>query len=265
MSTKTIFMKKKQKIYSSDIRAEFRDSFDMLKKYKNLFRKKANEIKSKKIILRNPNLYKSFINSYAPYNYFKVPQEKNTYLIYYQGGPKIYTYVESEKLNNQMDTKEIIYLDKKSCGCFNKLYVPKLRRSLSNFDNYRVINRNNFNFKRPVSGYNNSFSDRKLNFQTKKRDWTPKPKRFNTKPGSNSNGLIKKIINDKNNYKNYSTNYENRVRINFEDNKIDNNTEIINRRNKYDTLLYALNRNINKKFHKTQIFDHCKPFLSEGL
>ena len=268
LSSRTIYKKKNPKIFSSEARAEFRDSFDMIKRYKNIFRKKNTLAKHKNVIFRGNNLYKSFFNSTSPYNYFQVPSEKNTFLICYNGGPQIYTYVEKNKLSEELDTKEIIYGDRKACGCFAKLYVPKLKRSMSNLDNYR-INREKFNFSRPGSAYNSNIFKNNLNL-TNKRDMTPKPFRFNPNQNSKKNELLKRIMNNKKNnlYRNYSTNNENRAKINYEDSKSgysDENLSNLTRKNKYDTLLFHLNRNINKKFHKTQIFDHCKPFLSEGL
>ena len=56
-------MKKNRKIYSSDVRAEFRDNFDMIKRYKNLFCKKNSLIESKKSLYKTHNLYRSFINT----------------------------------------------------------------------------------------------------------------------------------------------------------------------------------------------------------
>lgn len=260
-TARTIFRNKYQKIFSSDIRREFRENFDMLKRYNNMFGKKSSFLKNKKFILKGTNFYKSFFNSSVPYNYIKVPSEKNTYLICYNGGPQVYSYVESEKLNKEMDTKEIIFGDKKPCGCFNKLYVPKLKRCLSNLDNYRI--KENYNFKRPNSAYKANFQARNLNCRARNREWTPRPTRYNT--GSNTYGLIKKVMNSKNNYQSFSTNYMNRDKINYENSKNDNNDDGMSKRNKYDTLLYKINKNINKKFHKTQIFNNCKPFLSEGL
>ena len=150
---RTIYRKINTNIFSSDVKAEFRENFDMNQKYKNLFRKKAIFNKNKKIKIRKPSLQNSFFNSTSPYNFLQVPLEKNTFLIRFNGGPKIYTYVEKEKLNEEMDTKEIIYGPQKQCGCFTKLYVPKLTRCLSNLDNFK-INREKFSFQRPNSAYN---------------------------------------------------------------------------------------------------------------
>jgi len=266
LSTKTIYSKKSPKIFSSDVRAEFLGSFDMIKRYKNIFRKKNILAKHKNIIFRGHNLYKSFFNSTTPYNYFKVPSEKNTFLICYNGGPQIYTYVEKDKLSEELDKKEIIYGDQKSCGCFTKLYVPKLKRSMSNLDSYR-INREKFNFSRPGSSYKQNILKNNLSL-CNKRDFTPKPFRFHANQNSKNNGLLKRTLIDKTMYRNFSTNNENRSKINYEDSKNgynDENLSNLTRKNKYDSLLFQLNRNINKKFHKTQIFDQCKPFLSEGL
>lgn len=263
MSAREIYAKKYPKIFSSDVRAEFRNNFDMIKRYKNILKNKGNLTKCKRIIFRRPNLYKSFINSSSPYNYFKIPSEKNTFLIFYNGGPQVYSYVEKDKLSEELDKKEIIYGDKKSCGCFTKLYVPKLTRNFSNLENYK-INREKYNFKRPNTTYRSNYSKIDLNLN-KTREWTQKPTRFTIKSNAKNNDLLKRIVNDKKNYRNSSTNSTNRAKINYEDIKNDYNDEKLNKRNRYDSLLYYLNKNINKKFHKTQIFDQCKPFLSEGL
>ena len=37
------------------------------------------------------------------------------------------------------------------------------------------------------------------------------------------------------------------------------------KRNEYETLLYDINKKIDKKFHKTQIFNNLKPYLSVGM
>ena len=258
-SSRTIFMKKNRKIYSSDVRAEFRDNFDMIKRYKNLFRKKNSLIESKKSLYKTHNLYRSFINSSFPYNYFQVPNEKNTFLIHYNGGPKIYTYVEKNKLNKELDTKEIIYGDKKNCGCFTKLYVPKLKRCLSNLENYRIKD-NKFGFKRPNSSFNPKFLLNKS-----KKDLIHDAIKFENKTGAKRLEFSKKFYERNDNYRNLSTNFINRTKINFENSKDECDDKKIVKTNKYDSLLYNLNRNIDKKFHKTQIFDSLKPFLSEGM
>ena len=228
MADKTLYIKKDRKIFSSDIRSEFRKNFDVRQKYKNLFKKNIPSASFRKLLEKGPNLYRSFITSSAPYNYFKLPGEQNSYLVCYNGGPKIYTYAEKNKLNEELDKKDIIYGEQKDCGCFSKIYVPKLRRCLSNLENYRT-NFDYFKAARPNSGFNKS------------------------------------IICENDNYNNYSTNYSKKFRINFENNKDDSEQKKILKRNSYNNLIYSVSQRVDRKFHKRQIFDNCKPFLQELL
>ena len=161
MADKTFYIKKDRIIFSSNTRSEFRKNFDFRKKYKNLFRENIPSASFRKLLIKGPNLYRSFINSSAPYNYFKVPKEENAFLVCFNGGPKIYRYAEKDKLNEELDKKDIIYGDKKKCGCFTKLYVPKLRRCLSSIDSCRT-NIDYFNASRPKTGKANCFENQKV-------------------------------------------------------------------------------------------------------
>ena len=258
---RTIYRKINTNIFSSDVKAEFRENFDMNQKYKNLFRKKAIFNKNKKIKIRKPSLQNSFFNSTSPYNFLQVPLEKNTFLIRFNGGPKVYTYVEKEKLNEEMDTKEIIYGPQKQCGCFTKLYVPKLTRCLSNLDNFK-INREKFSFQRPNSAYNQRHN---FNYNKKNHYMTPQTSRFVREQRPQINDIFRRVDSARNIYRNYSTNDINRKRISYEKNQKECNDKKLMKRNEYETLLYDINKKIDKKFHKTQIFNNLKPYLSVGM
>ena len=261
-SERIIYKKKNPPIFNSKIKSEFRENFDMIQKYKNLFRKKSFLNKNKKVIIKGVKLQNTFFNSATPYNYFKVPLEKNTFLISFNGGPKVYTFVDKEKLNEEMETKKIIYGPEKSCGCFAKLYVPKLRRSLSSLYNLK-INREKYNFQRPTSSAYNLWN--KFNYNKKNRYMTPQTSRFIKDQRPQINNVFKRVDSAKNFYRNYFTNIINRKRINYEKAQKDQNDKKIVKRNEYESLLYDINRNIDKKFHKTQIFNNSKPYLSVGL
>ena len=249
MDNKTILYRRNPNIFSSKTRAEFHDNFDMLKKYKNIFKKHQNLFKKKKYFVNTPFMYRSFLYSSSPYNYSKIPKEKNTFLIRYNGGPKIYSYVEKDKLNEEMDKQDIIYGESKPCGCFTKLYVPKLRRSLSNLEQYQNNNMKQYGLKRNMSSYG------KRNFLYNKYYLPNAIKRnFNNITSLRTS----KFDNSKNIYNNYNQKNSHKPKITYDKKKL---LESCN----YDSLLYQMNKNIDKKFHKTQIFDHCKPFLSEGL
>lgn len=260
MDNKTILFRRNSDIFSSSTRAEFRDSFDMIKRYKNIFRENQKITQRKKFFIKTPNMYRSFIYSSSPYNYLRIPREKNTFLICYNGGPKLYTYVEKDKLSEKLDKKDIINIEPKQCGCFKKLYVPKLTRSLSNFENYRRNDMQQFGFKRPLSGYNQPYLKNKIDYNNENCKVSSNSVRYNK--NINRTLKMKKFDNKKNIYNFYYTNYLPNKKISFDNNR--DNKKML-KRNKYDSLLYNMNKNIDKKFHKTQIFDHCKPFLSEGF
>ena len=265
MSARTIFHKKDTKIFSADTRREFRNTFDIKTRYKNLMKNNIASSKFKKLLIKGPNLYRSFINASAPYNYFQMPSEKNTFLVCFNGGPQVYSYAEKDKMSKELDKKEILYVDQKDCGCFTKLYVPKLTRCYSNLENYRSYFTNNNYFPRPQTGNRNNFFGNVLNKNKIGRAFTPKPTIFDNRPVTQRLGLSQKLIDDRGDYNNFSTPFGNTQRLKSENSKVGFNDEKVAKRNKYDTLLYNLNQKINRKFHKTQIFNNCKPFLMEGM
>ena len=255
MENKTILNHQNPNIFSLITHPESRDSFDKIKRHKKIIRRNSS-FTNKNFCVKTPNLYKSFLNSSSPYNYVQIPQDKNTFLICYNGGPKVYAYVEKDKLSKELDKKDILYREPKQCGCFKKIYIPKLTRNLSNLEKNRINNKENYGFKKLFSGYNQNFLSNKLNFKKENRYLTPNKMIYN----NNNNKISKpKKFNNKNN--NDYDNYLPKQKISFEN----CNNKLILKRNKYDSLLYKINRNIDKKFHRTQIFDHCKPFLMEGL
>jgi len=259
MADKTFYIKKDRKIFSSKTRVEFRNTFDFNKKYKNLFKQNVRSASFRKLIDKGPNLYRSFINSSAPYNYIRIPHEKNSFFVCFNGGPKVYTYAEKDKLNEELDKKEIIYGDRKNCGCFTKLYVPKLRRCWSNLQSYRT-NIDYFNSKRPKTGHP-SFAEEQKNDMPSDA-FTPKPIIVKNNQYQRDFGFNKRVISENDNYNNnFNNNYLKKV--NFETSKENSNRKNHLKRNTYDTLIYSVSQRVDRKFHKRQIFDNCKPFLQE--
>ena len=53
--------------------------------------------------------------------------------------------------------------------------------------------------------------------------------------------------------------------LSYEKNQKECNDKKLMKRNEYETLLYDINKKIDKKFHKTQIFNNLKPYLSVGM
>ena len=236
-----------------DFNSQFRDQLTPSIKLKSNIHKYQNLLNKKKFVLHRPNLYRSFLNSSAPFNYYKNPVDKNTYLVCYNGGPQnqLFSLVNREDINQEFykNNKETIFRSIKPCGCPSQQPIPKLSRNLSYLnnkmnDNGKTLFNNcekiNSLPHRPLSRNEGLFNGFR-NAKTLRR---------------NNDGKIiytlKKFIEE--------NNKPNALR--YEDKKGDEqiNKKNIILRNRYSSF-YAFRPRINKIFHRTQIFDHFKPFL----
>ena len=228
------------------------DNYDYCKKPINIFRESSNLPRIKKIVFRTPNIYRSFINSSAPFNYYKNPSDKNSYFICYNGGPKKKVRV-SRNLNN-LNRGSVYEINRRQYGFYSKNNIPKLNRSLSQYENDR---HNNLNFQNnQYNRQNNNYFNR-TGFQYN-RHISPAPNRVNFngyithKPFMNKNG--KMIYSYNKNEFNKNSRYNN--------NEIDDNDERNTMgRNRLTSSYSNIHSIFNKSFHKTQIFNRCKPFL----
>ena len=257
---------------SNKINSEYKETFRLSKKHKNNFREYSN-LSQKKHFYKKPNIYSSFINSSAPFIYYKDPSNKNTFIINYNGGPKkqIHIFKKTDDYKNDLNEKQIIYRNYKPCGYLSNNYMPKLSRSLSyneyfknNYINMKKSHYNNYN-KVYLSPSNNGL-------RSFKRSMTPNNFRM-TKDGKIV--LTLKKFRDENNheennniryesqkkYENNEYNENNVINENNENNEINENNEKDKSRNKFNSSFYNFRPRIFNSFHKTQIFNHCKPFL----
>ena len=132
---------------------------------------------------------------------------------------------------------------------------------MSNLDNFK-INREKFSFQRPNSAYNQRHN---FNYNKKNRYMTPQTSRFVREQRPQINDIFRRVDSARNIYRNYSASDINRKRISYEKNQKECNDKKLMKRNEYETLLYDINKKIDKKFHKTQIFNNLKPYLSVGM
>ena len=255
------------------INPEYKETFKLSKKNKNIFREYSN-LSQKKHFYKKPNIYSSFINSSAPFIYYKNPSDKNTFIINYNGGPKkqIHLFKKTDDLKNNLNEKQIIFRNYKQCGCLFNYYMPKLSRSLS----YNEYFKNNYiNMKKAhFNNYNKVYLTPSNNgLRSFKRNMTPNHFRM-TKDGKIVLTLKKfrdENINEENNnlryesQKKYENNENNENNEYNENNEINENNENNDKnykgRNKFNSSLYNFRPRIFNSFHKTQIFNHCKPYL----
>ena len=241
-----------------NFRSDCMDEHNPLKKSKNNnFRNNYNLLSKKKkynFIFQRPNIYRSFINASAPFNYSKNPYDKNRYLICFNGGPQkqINSILKREDLDPEYNNEEIVYRNLKQYGFTTNVPIPKLKRNLShdNFKNKNLnINKNQFNTFNKI----NYLPKTPLSRNTKNICGFLTSRNLRKSKDGKIIYTLKKYV-DENNY-GFNKN------IRYEDKKNDEkNTEM---RNIFNFSIYGFRPNMNKRFHKTQIFDHCKPYLTD--
>lgn len=240
-----------------NFRSELLNSYDLLKKSKNNNFRQNHFLLSKKkkynFIFQRPNIYRSFINASAPFNYSKNPYDKNSYLICFDGGPQkqINSILNREDLDPEYNNEEIIYRNLKQYGFTQRVPIPKLRRNLSHdiFKNTNLnINKNQFNNFNKI----NYLPKNPLSRNTRNLSGFLTSRNLRNNKDGKIIYTLKKYI-DENNYE-LNRYKDNKNRNNEKNNKIGNT---------FNYSIYGFRPNINKRFHKTQIFDHCKPYLTD--
>ena len=215
-------------------------SFNSLKKAKNNFlHNKPLQIQNK-IIYHRPNLYRSFGNYSSPFIYNQNSQNKNNFLINYNGGPqnKLYSFAKENFQKNLNNKEEIIFENLKPCGCRYKSSINKLNKNLTNVG----INTNK-NCYFPDKNFTRNFNGLK----------TAKAFRF-SKDG--------KIIYTLKKFKENNNEIIKNLRY---ENKMNNENEYDKKCCRFYNSCFCFRPKQNKKFHKTQIFNLCKPFLVDDF
>lgn len=241
-------------LHKSNSQSQNIDLFSPLKNKNNAFRNFQNIRPKNKYVFYRPNLYRSFLYSSAPFNYYKNPVDKNSYIVCFNGGPqKLVNSSVKIQDESQEKNKEPIYKSIKPCGCQSKNIKYQLSRNLS-CDNFRY-NNNIFNNINSNKNQFNTFN--KIN-NLPKNPLSRNKKPFNgyltSKSYRKSNDgkhiyILKKFIegSNKEEHKNEGYNVKNMDDIN---------------RYGYSPC-YGFRPKMNKRFHRTQIFDHFKPFLCD--
>ena len=235
--------------------SEFKETFNLSKKPKNMFREYSNLSQKKINFYNKPNMYRSFINPSAPFNYYNNPANKNSFLVRYNGGPQkqFQSFIKKDDSKAHFQDKQIIYRNNKPYGNLSKYYMPKLSRSLSCNDYFKNNDMNKTN--NHYYNYNNeNLAPSNNGLRTFKKYITPNHIRM-TKDGKIVLTL-KKFRNENNHEDNNNFRYENQ-------NNYDNNEKNDKGRNTFYSSFYCFRPRHFNFFHKTQIFNLCKPFLAD--
>ena len=213
------------------------------KKRQNLFRENPNYTKNSYSISRNP---------YIPFDYFNSQVDKNVYQVHYKDKSQKNIFPNLTK-EERLDNKTQIYTNIKNKS-FSRTQNQRLPRNFSQSENlgnnriYRIPKLTNTNNQKRY----NSFYEKKPNiFKNIKniRFYTPEPIRV-TKNGKIIYRLKRAFnngnFNEYNNFRYGDSNYE----------------EEFDRR-KFTSTDFKFFPRIDKKYHKSQIFNLYKPFLAD--
>ena len=198
-----------------------------------------------KIIYNRPNLYRSFGKCSEPFIYNKNSENKNTYLINNNAFPqnKLLPYTRENYIKDLNNKEQLIYKNIKPCGCRYKSSINKINKNLTYIGNYENSINTNKNYYFPGKNYIKNLNGLK----------TAKAFRF-SKDGKIIYTLKK--FNENNNEFIKNLRYENKVK---NENKL--SKDIC----RFYNSCFCFRPKVNKKFHKTQIFNLYKPFLVDDF
>ena len=208
-----------------------------------------------------PNPFRNFVQPPTNFNYYNNPTEKDTFIPCYNNYPRrdLLPLVTRQDLSKYIKNNGRIFKHNKPCKSCSRINEGNYGR------NYYTIYHKSFPF------INGNFTG--TNFRIKNRFINPYQTRNNGQPRYN--------INDENNniyQRNYESNIDNRYDNNM--NNMNNNDAINeNAKNNNETeIKQNENNTINAKnttsnytpkfrrsFHKTQIFNHYKPFMVDDF
>ena len=208
-----------------------------------------------------PNPFRNFVQPPNDFNYYNNPTEKDTFVPCYNNYPKreLLPLVTRQDLNKYLKNNAKLFRHHKPCNSCSRINDGNYGR------NYYTIYHKSFPF------INGNFTG--TNFRIKNRFINPYQTRNNGQPRYN--------INDENNniyQRNYESNIDNRYDNNMnnmnnndvinENEKNNNETEIKQNENNTISAKNTMSNytpKFRRSFHKTQIFNHYKPFMVDDF
>ena len=228
-------LKTPNNLYTNQFHPKYIDYFNPLNKSNNNFRENVNQPNQKKFYIHRPNIYRSFIKSSAPYNNYKNPINRNAFLAPYNNGlqKEFHPFMPKEDLGQDINENlKINYKNEQQIDCQNNNSLPQLSPKIS-YENYRY---NNLNMNKNWDNvFSRTYFQKNPNFENYHGFKTSKSFRL-----SNDGKIIytlKKIIGNK-------------------DTKCDEHKKC-----RFINSCFSFRPRTKNRFHKTQIFNLCKPFL----
>ena len=228
--------------YTNQFHPKYIEYFNNMNKSNNNLKENENQLNQKKYYAHRPNLYRSFIKSSAPYHNYKYLVNKNSFLGPYNdlSQKEYHPFIAKEDLNQDInDNKKIVNKNLQSPHYQNSNSLPQLSRNIS-YDNYRYNNLNmNKNWDNTFSRTN--YFQNNQNFGNYRGFKTSKSFRL-----GNDGKIIytlKKMIENKGNLR-----YPNKKKDDY-------------KKCRFINSCFSFRPRTKNRFHKTQIFNLCKPFL----
>ena len=234
------FIRRKTPINNSFERTE--GNYFHSQKGPNFFRENQNYTKNLCSLSRNP---------YVPFDFYNNQMDKNAYQIHYKDEVQNNIFPHLTKEEN-IDNKTKIYsnLNNRSLSRSQNQGIP---RNLSQYENFR--NKRNYSIPKLTNvnnqkGYNSFYGNKSNIFKNIKniRFYTPEPLRV-TKNGKIIYRLKRTFNNG--NYNEYNDN------LRYDNSNYDDQIE----KRKFNSTNFKFFPRIDRKFHKSQIFNLYKPFL----
>jgi len=239
------FIRRKTPINNSLERAD--GSYILSKKRQNFFRENPNYTKNLCSLSRNP---------YVPFDYYNNQVNKNSYQVHYKDETQknLFPNLAKEEI---LDNKTKTYANLKNRS-LSRTQNQRIPRNLSQYENFR--NNRNYSIPKLINTNNqekyNSLYENKSNILKNIKNirfYTPEPLRV-TKNGKIIYRLKRTFNNGNYNYNEYN-NFNNNLR--YGNNNYDDQSERI----KFSSTESKFFPRIDRKFHKSQIFNLYKPFL----
>ena len=230
----------------------------------------------------NSSKYNTFLKSSAPFKYCNNINNKDSLVVYYNGGPRkqFCPLITRENLSQYLKNRSTSFRFKRPCGCYSNYYSSKYSQDYQ-YPNYeRKEHYNTFykenNLPNICDNENIRHSNRFMSPQISSRN----NEKITYKLKGNLDDDKYRINTESNNYtKNNANEVQEQVEKKEENNDVEyeEKQENINEKKEEEQSNDLNNENNHKKkynifnirprrrFHKVQIFNNCKPFLVDDF
>jgi hypothetical protein len=196
-----------------------------------------------------PNPFRNFVQPPTNFNYYNNPTEKDTFIPCYNNYPRreLLPLVTRQDLSKYLKNNGRLYKHNKPCKSCSRINEGNYGR------NYYTIYHKSFPF------INGNFTG--TNFRIKNKFVTPYQTRNIPKPRYDNNYQTNYEANIDNKNDNNVINNENEKNNETEIKQNQNETNVVDSKN----MINNFSTKFRRSFHKTQIFNHYKPFMVDDF